>query len=183
MITYLTKMAGIGAAFVVSLWIAPLPDASRIQIPEPKYTVEGSPTERILPRNAPNNALQASKPATPTVTTPEPRTCSQWAEYGRQFGWPETELAMLATIMGRESGCLPDAVGDNGASRGLLQLHCPTWVQPSQFWPNGWAAAQGFNVTCDDLHEPATNLALGFLIWAGVEGSDGGWWNWTTYRP
>ena len=183
MITYLAKMAGIGAAFVVSLWVAPLPDASRIRLPEPRYTVEGLPTERILPANAPRNASTTSKPATPTTMPPTPRTCSEWAEYGRAYGWPETELATLTVIMGRESGCRPEAVGDNGASCGLLQIHCPTWVEPSRNFASGWANYHGYPITCNDLHDPATNLAIGFLIWAGVEGSGGGWWNWTTYRP
>lgn len=183
MMTYLTKMAGIGAAFVVSLWIAPLPDGSRISVPEPRYTLEGSPTARILPANAPTRPSNASKTTTPTTTPSTVKTCLQWAEYGRQFGWPESEIATLTVIMGRESGCQPEAIGDYGASRGLLQLHCPTWVEPSKYWPTGWANAHGFNVTCNDLHNPDTNLAIGFLIWAGVEGSSGGWWNWTTYTP
>ena len=181
--TYFLKLAGIGAAFAGSLWVAPLPDASRITLPEPRYTVEGLPTERILPPNVPTSPPDAPKPATPTTVPPTPKTCSQWAEWGRGYGWPESEMATLATIMGRESGCTVEAVGDNGASRGLLQIHCPTWVEPSRAWPTGWAAAHGLNITCDDLHDPGINLGIGFLIWAGVEGSSGGWWNWTTYTP
>lgn len=183
MITYLAKMAAIGLACAGSLWIAPLPDPARIPPPVHDYTLDGSPTWRIVPSEAPTRPVVERKPPTPATIPPAPRTCSEWAEYGRQYGWPQTELATLAVIMGRESGCQPAAIGDRGASRGLLQLHCPTWVEPSRHWPTGWAAAHGFNVTCDDLHNPDTNLALGFLIWAGVKGSSGGWWNWTTYTP
>jgi hypothetical protein len=183
MITYLTKMAAIGLAFAGSLWIAPVPDIGHLPLPVHTYTEVGSPTWRISPPQAPISPAIASKPATPVTVAPTPKTCSEWAEYATRYGWPASEVATLTVIMGRESGCQPEAIGDNGASRGLLQIHCPTWVQPSRHWPTGWAAAHGFNVTCDDLHKPNYNLAIGFLIWAGVEGSSGGWWNWTTYTP
>jgi hypothetical protein len=182
MISYLTKMASIGAAFVVSLWIFPLPAGTSTSLPAPRYPTVNA-TRTNLPANTATRPPIAPKPATPTVITPTPKTCSEWAQYGTRFGWPQSEIATLTVIMGRESGCQPGAIGDQGSSRGLLQLHCPTWVQPNKFWPNGWAAAQGFDVTCNDLLNPDTNLALGFLIWAGVPGSSGGWWNWTTYRP
>jgi hypothetical protein len=183
MIGYYLKMAGVGLAWVGVLWWGLAPDVKHPTPTSLYYAVEGETVADYVPVPAPRNASDAPKPATPTVTTPGPKTCSEWAEYGRKFGWPEIELSTLTVIMGQESACNPAAVGDNGASRGLLQIHCPTWVQPSKYWPNGWAAAHGFNVTCDGLHDPATNLAIGLLIWAGVEGSDGGWWNWTTYRP
>jgi hypothetical protein len=183
MIPYLVKMAAIGAAFAASLWVAPLPDTERMATPTHGYTVEGLPTARIAPPEAATSPVAAPKPATPTTAAPPARTCPEWAEYGRRFGWPETELTTLAVIMRRESACTTGAVGDGGDSRGLLQIHCPTWVAKSRYWPNGWAAAHGFNVTCDDLNHPDTNLAIGFLIWAGVEGSAGGWGNWSTWRP
>ena len=184
MIGNLGTLAAIVGAFVVSLIVAPLPNGDRITLPPPRYTVEGSPTERILPPLAPTSPLDASNPPTPTtVPLPPIGACSAWAGYALGFGWPAVEAPQLARIMFLESTCNPAAVGDGGDSRGLLQIHCPTWVEPSQNWPTGWAAANGYPITCDDLHDPATNLAIGFLIWAGVEGSGGGWWNWTTYTP
>lgn len=175
---YLTKLLGVGALFIVSLWIAPLPDPG--EPIGPLWDTDYAPPAAILP---PTSPVETTKPATPTTTTPTPVLCSEWAEYGRRFGWPENEIDQLTVIMGLESGCNPSAIGDNGNSYGLLQLHCPTWVAKSTYWPNGWAAANGYPITCNDLLDPATNLAIGFLIWAGVPGSSGGWWNWTTYKP
>lgn len=183
MIAYLAKMAALGLAGIGILWWGPAPDVRNPGTYEAAYSVEGLPTEYVVHPLAPRSSSDAPKTPTPTSVAHTPKTCSEWARYGRRFGWPETELATLAVIMGRESGCTPEIVGDGGASIGLLQLHCPTWVQPSKYWPNGWAAHHGFNVTCESLKNPDTNLALGFLIWAGVEGSGGGWWNWTTYTP
>jgi hypothetical protein len=164
----------VGAAFVVSLWVSPLPN------PQP----DAAPTNTMVPANTVYSPLDASKAATPT-TVPQPQIgdCGAWAGYALGFGWPATEAPQLAQIMRLESGCNPYAVGDNGNSYGLLQIHCPTWVARSTHWPTGWAAANGYPITCNDLLDPATNLAIGFLIWAGVPGSGGGWWNWTTYRP
>jgi hypothetical protein len=183
MITYTAKMVALGLAWAGILWWGPAPDVRDPSNPNTEYSIEGLPTEYVVHPLAPTGTPDAPKTPTPTSLTPTPRTCSEWAAYGQRFGWPDTELATLTVIMGRESGCQPQAVGDSGASIGLLQIHCPTWVQPSSNWPTGWAAHHGFNVTCDDLKHPDTNLALGFLIWAGVEGSGGGWWNWTTYTP
>jgi hypothetical protein len=162
----------------VSVWIAPLPSAPlKTPLPAPVYR-STSPVE------APSVPVVERKPPTPTtVPTPPIGACGAWAGYALAFGWPGVEAPQLAEIMRRESACTPNAIGDNGNSYGLLQIHCPTWVQPSTYWPNGWAAANGYSITCNDLLHPATNLALGFLIWAGVPGSSGGWWNWTTYTP
>lgn len=164
----------VGAAFVVSLWISPLPNPD----------TDAAPTPTMVPANTVYKPIDASKPATPT-TVPQPPNgaCSAWADYATGFGWPAIETPQLAKIMRLESGCTPTAIGDNGNSYGLLQINCPTWVLPSTHWPTGWAAANGYPITCNDLLDPQTNLAIGFLIWAGIPGSSGGWWNWTTYTP
>lgn len=169
MIGYAPIAALVAAAFGVSLWIAPLPDL---------------PNTAIVPPNTVYSPVEAIEPLTAT-TVPEPAVgdCGAWAGYALSYGWPATQTAQLAEIMRLESGCNPAAVGDGGNSYGLLQIHCPTWVAKSTFWPQGWAAATGYPITCQNLLDPATNLAIGFLIWAGVEGSGGGWWNWTTYTP
>ena len=183
MIAYTAKMVALGLAWAGILWWGPAPDIKHATPTSVYYAVEGNTTADYVPVPASTGTPDAPKTPTPTSVTPTAKTCSEWAAYGQRFGWPDTELATLTVILGRESGCQPGAVGDSGASIGLLQLHCPTWVQPSSNWPTGWAAHHGFNVTCEDLKNPDTNLALGFLIWAGVEGSAGGWWNWTTYTP
>lgn len=174
MIAYTPLAALVAAAFGISLWIAPLPDV------QPDTT----PPATMVAPNTVYSPVQAPKP--PTVTTvPYPAVghCGAWAGYALGYGWPATQTPQLAEIMRLESGCDPSAIGDGGNSYGLLQIHCPTWVAKSTFWPDGWAAANGYPITCADLLDPATNLGIGFLIWAGVEGSGGGWWNWTTYRP
>ena len=169
MIGYAPIAALVAAAFGVSLWIAPLPDL---------------PNTAIVPPNTVYSPLQALKlPSPTTVPYPAVGHCGEWAGYALGLGWPSVEAPQIAEIMRLESGCNPAAVGDGGNSYGLLQIHCPTWVEPSTAWPQGWAAVNGYPITCQDLLNPATNLGIGFLIWAGVEGSGGGWWNWTTYRP
>lgn len=166
----------VGSALtVLSFWVAPLPDIPPTAVPPTVY-------EAVEAVSSPSDAF---KPGIPTTVprTPKNGDCGGFVELAFTVGWPRSEAHNLAFIMAAESACYTDAVGDNGNSRGLLQIHCPTWVAKTTFWPDGWAAANGYPITCDDLHEPRTNLAVGFLIWAGVEGSSGGWRNWTTWRP
>jgi hypothetical protein len=174
MIAYTPLAALVAAAFGISLWIAPLPDV------QPDSQVAAT----IVAPNTVYSPVEAPKPPTPT-TVPYPAVgdCGAWADYAVGFGWPRVEARQIAEIMHLESRCDPTAIGDGGNSYGLLQIHCPSWVAKSTYWPDGWAAANGYPITCQDLLDPATNLGIGFLIWAGVEGSGGGWWNWTTYRP
>jgi len=174
MIAYTPLAALVAAAFGISLWIAPLPDV------QPNTEVAAT----IVAPNTVYSPVEAPKPPTAT-TVPYPAVgdCGAWADYAVGFGWPRVEARQIAKIMHAESRCNPAAIGDGGNSYGLLQIHCPSWVAKSTYWPDGWAAANGYPITCQDLLDPATNLGIGFLIWAGVEGSGGGWWNWTTYRP
>jgi soluble lytic murein transglycosylase-like protein len=174
MIAYTPLAALVAAAFGISLLIAPLPDV------QPDSQVAAT----IVAPNTVYSPVEAPKPLTPT-TVPYPAVgdCGAWADYAVGFGWPRVEARQIAEIMHLESRCDPTAIGDGGNSYGLLQIHCPSWVAKSTYWPDGWAAANGYPITCQDLLDPATNLGIGFLIWAGVEGSGGGWWNWTTYRP
>ena len=169
----LFAMVFAGAALIVSLWVTP----------NPELQPSAAPTK--MAPNTVYSPVDAFKPETVATVPPSPTpgNCAEYVGLALSVGWPASEAPQLAEIMRKESGCYPDAVGDNGASRGLLQIHCPTWVAKTTYWPDGWAAVNGYPITCDDLHTPETNLAIGFLIWAGVEGSGGGWWNWTTYRP
>ena len=171
------SVLALGSALTaLSLWVAPLPD--------PTPTVAVPPTV-YKPVEAVSSPSDASN--TPTATTvpqgPFSGDCDGFVALALTVGWPAVEARQLREIMVAESACDPAAVGDGGASRGLLQIHCPTWVERTRFWPDGWAAVNGYPITCNDLHEPRTNLAVGFLIWAGVKGSSGGWWNWSTYTP
>lgn len=171
---YAPLAALVAAAFGVSLWIAPLPD------PKPDLPPPGT----IVPPNTVYRPIEAPKRVSPTtVPVPAVGNCGAWAQHATTYGWPATQTDQLAKIMHAESRCNPTSIGDGGNSYGLLQIHCPTWVAKSTFWPQGWAAANGYPITCQNLLDPATNLGIGFLIWAGVPGSGGGWWNWTTYTP
>lgn len=163
-------------AVVVSLWVAPLPSNPPTDaVPPTVYeAVEAIPS----PSDASNTPT-----ATSVALTPKDGDCAGFVALALSVGWPQSEAHNLAYIMHAESACTVGAVGDSGNSRGLLQIHCPTWVAKTTYWPDGWAAANGYPITCDDLHEPRTNLAVGFLIWAGVKGSSGGWDNWSTWRP
>ncbi len=84
--------------------------------------------------------------------------------------------------MRRESACQPDAIGDwtRGGSFGLMQLHVPTWCLRSKYWPEGWLSVHGSvgPDNCTGLLDPATNLAAALLIQR-----EGGWSQWTTWRP
>ena len=174
-VTGLVGFAGmVSVLTVLSLWVAPLPNPTPV-VPPTVY----------VPANTVSSPIDASKPGTPTTVPRSPidGDCGGYVALALDMGWPATEAHNLGFIMHAESACTTGAVGDNGNSRGLLQIHCPTWVAKTTYWPDGWAAVNGYPITCDDLHDPRTNLAVGFLIWAGVEGSSGGWRNWTTWRP
>lgn len=71
--------------------------------------------------------------------------------------------------------CLPDAIGDNGESFGLMQINS-FWCQPSRYWPEGYLQAFGLVNDCSDLMLPRTNLKVAWHIAANH-----GWANWTTY--
>jgi hypothetical protein len=161
-----------GAALVISLCNTPIeerPGAAPTTVPALAVL---RPVDASKPQTAPETPLE-----------PTPGNCAEYVGLALTIGWPATEAPQLAQIMRSESRCYPDRIGDQGNSYGLLQIHCPTWVAKTRYWPEGWAAVNGYPITCTDLLDPKTNLAIGFLIWAGVEGSSGGWWNWTTYRP
>jgi len=168
----------VGLLLAFSLWIAPLPST-------PLEPVLRDPVYRSTSPSKPPSSPQVAG-TSPTVTSRPPVAvgdCGAWAAYATRYGWPSSQTAQLAKIMHRESRCDPTQIGDQGNSYGLLQIHCPSWVAKSTYWPDGWAAANGYPITCQDLLDPATNLALGFLIWSGVPGSSGGWSAWTTYNP
>jgi hypothetical protein len=167
----------IGGLFVLSLMLSPLPSATPA-VSRLVYRSTLAPLAPTSPVAAPNTPTTAT--ATPT---PVDGSCASYVGLGLGLGWPSSEAAQLAEIMRSESGCTTTAVGDGGHSIGLLQIHCPTWVQPSTNWPAGWTAAHGMPLTCDQLHDPRTNLAVGLMIWRGLPGSGGGWHNWSTYTP
>ena len=72
--------------------------------------------------------------------------------------------------------CLPDAIGDNGTSFGLMQIN-RFWCEPNRYWPNGYLQTFGMLDDCAQLLDPLTNLTVAWHIAANH-----GWPNWTTYE-
>lgn len=64
------------------------------------------------------------------------RLCAEWG----------ADVAIIAGMVDKESGWNPDAVGDNGHSIGLLQLH---------------DAGLGYGLSADLRRDPETNLRVG----------------------
>jgi len=132
------------------------------------------------PENTRQEAAGSDETAPPAVTVPP--SCEDYVGLAWALGWPKAELGTLADVMHAESRCQADAIGDvaRGGSFGLMQVHVPTWCQGSKYWPGGWLAAHGSvgPHECEKLLDPATNLAAALLIQR-----EGGWQQWTTWRP
>jgi hypothetical protein len=128
---------------------------------------------------APSSPQAAPKPATPT-TTPTPTGCAFYVNMARSVGWPETELATLGRVMHAESGCNPQAHGDQtlGDSLGLMQIHTDSWCEPNRYWPAGYLQTWAVLDDCRQLLDPFVNLYAALLVWR-----EGGWTQWTTWQP
>jgi hypothetical protein len=74
-----------------------------------------------------------------------------------------------------ESACLPNAIGDNGQSFGLMQIN-DYWCTSNKYWPRGYLQTQGMLDDCVELLDPLTNLWAAWHISTRY-----GWENWTTY--
>ena len=103
--------------------------------------------------------------------------CSEWADTAVRAGFQLDDLRTALQVMELESMCLPGAIGDNGDSFGLMQIHTPTWCQPNKYWPRGYLQTKGMINDCRELLEPLTNIWVAWHI-----ASNYGWQNWTTYR-
>jgi hypothetical protein len=167
--TALTKMLIAG---LVSLYAWVLVDPSQT-----------SPTTQAVPATVPatthySPAVATTTP-TPTTTAPLPAAgdCDGWVAIAWHVGWPDVALDTLERAMRLESGCDPAAVGDNGKSVGLLQIHMPSWCTPNRYWPAGWMQTHGLG-DCQSLYDPITNLRVGLAMWEGWTGARAGWHHW-----
>ena len=169
--TAVGKLIGALMASVYAMFIVALPTA-----PDAPDTV---PTTVYTPATSVQNAPVATNPPTPTITAPLPPAgdCEAYVGIAYAVGWPVDALDTLKLAMQLESGCDPAAVGDDGDSIGLLQIHCPTWGTPSRNWPVGWMQHYGWG-DCDDLTNPIVNLTVGLAIYEGWTGSTPGWQHW-----
>jgi hypothetical protein len=153
-------------------------------------------TEATMAIVAPLPMAVASAPTAPITVdiTPDPivllaevpqlSQCAQWTQTALQAGWDTEHLHRLGYIIWRESRCQPDALNStdpNSGSYGLTQIN-GFWCRPSRYNPDGWLQAQGLLSTCDDLHDPLTNLTAARAIWDYAEDRGCGWSPWTTQR-
>ena len=163
---FIGLVAGLWGLFAVTL-----PEA-----PKPAETVK---TTVYAPATSVQMLQVASNSPTPATTTPLQAAgdCEAWVGVAYGIGWPIAALDTLKLAMQLESGCNPQAVGDDGDSIGLLQINCPTWATPNANWPIGWMQHYGMG-DCESLLDPVTNLRVGLMIWEGWEGSTPGWHHW-----
>lgn len=122
---------------------------------------------------------------TPSDTSGSPQTspmvwngpgCREWADTALRAGFVLNDLWIALQVAELESGCLPGAIGDNGQSFGLMQIHTPTWCQPNKYWPRGYLQTKGMIDDCSELLDPLTNLWVAWHI-----ATQYGWENWSTY--
>jgi len=102
--------------------------------------------------------------------------CQEWADTALRAGFVLDDLWVALQVAELESGCLPNAIGDNGQSFGLMQIHTPSWCQPNKYWPRGYLQTQGMIDDCTELFDPLTNLWVAWHI-----ATKYGWENWSTY--
>ena len=113
------------------------------------------------------------------VTTMPPYTgpgCQEWADTALRAGFVLDDLWIALQVAELESMCLPDVVGDNGDSFGLMQIHTPSWCKPTKYWPRGYLQTQGMIDDCTELFDPLTNMWVAWHI-----ATKYGWENWSTY--
>ena len=113
------------------------------------------------------------------VTTMPPYTgpgCQEWADTALRGGFVLDDLWIALQVAELESGCLPGAIGDNGDSFGLMQIHTPSWCKPTKYWPRGYLQTQGMIDDCTELFDPLTNMWVAWHI-----ATKYGWENWSTY--
>lgn len=80
----------------------------------------------------------------------------------RQAGFTGTSLLTIVAIAGAESGWRSDAVGDQGTSFGLTQVHLPAHPQ----------------YTAEQMFDPVQNMAAAWEISGGGQN----WHPWTTFN-
>ena len=138
----------------------------------PESTVYSPDVDSGTPPDAIGSDYSAETPPPPY----QGPGCAEWADTALRGGFTQADLTVALQVMELESGCLPDAIGDNGDSFGLMQIHTPTWCKPNKYWPRGYLQTKGILSDCVELLEPLVNLHAAWHI-----SSNYGWENWTTY--
>lgn len=87
-------------------------------------------------------------------------------------GWPLKTIPEALDVMHCESRRIPNRIGDQGKSRGLLQIQ---WTLPANTW-GGWRnVPEMSNLKTADIMDPLINLRAGLIIYQNF----GGWNAWT----
>ena len=124
----------------------------------------------------PTTEAPLATPQNGTIAPYEGPGCAEWAPLALEAGFTPSDLPTALQVMELESMCLPDVIGDNGESFGLMQINS-FWCQPSRYWPEGYLQTFGLVNDCSDLMLPRTNLIVAWHIAANH-----GWPNWTTFE-
>lgn len=125
--------------------------------------------------------LEASESPSTAPTTSVPAvegSCPTLIPYALAEGFTQPEAELLARIGWHESRCQEDVLGDltKGVSWGILQIHGPTWCEPSRYWPDGYLQATLIVESCGDLLNPAIAVKAARAIFL-----EGGFRQWSTY--
>jgi hypothetical protein len=121
-----------------------------------------------------------TRPEAPETTETARRgICPPVYDTALLVGFTPDQSALLDRIAWHESRCLTDARGDltKGVSHGILQIHGPSWCEPSRYWPDGYLQTKGILDTCEDLYDPEISVLAARLIWM-----EGGFEQWSTYE-
>jgi hypothetical protein len=166
--TLITKAIWASLIALSGLFAVNVPNVAK----QPQTPIQAAATSVTMPQ-------VASKPTPLPSSTPpiQAGNCHAFIGLAYGIGWPAAALDTLELAMRLESGCDPYAVGDNGNSIGLMQIHMPTWCTPNDNWPVGWMQHYNLGI-CGDLFNPKTNLLVALAIWEGWTGSTPGWQHW-----
>lgn len=109
-----------------------------------------------------------------------PQSCAEITRLAPLAGFTEAESAILGRIAWLESRCETRIVGDvdHGGSHGILQVHGPSWCEPTRYWPDGYLQAALVLDTCADLYDPWIAVQAAKAIYLET----GGFHPWTTYK-
>ena len=137
------------------------------------------PIDELGRPTIPSTRYEAPRPVSeaPTPTTvPRVGVCWPVYAYALEAGFTPDEALILDRIAWLESRCDAYAVGDAGASLGLLQIHAPSWCTPNRWNPVGYLQAALVLDSCEELFDPvvAVKAARAIYVYGGFE-------QWSTY--
>ena len=153
--------------------LAVLPPDSQFEPTTPSASIV-DPWRELPAPERPQRPLSAPQTS---ATAPE-GYCPQIIALAKTEGFTPEETALLARIAWLESRCDEKILGDLdlGISWGILQIHGPTWCEPSRYWPSGYLQAALILDTCDELLDADVAVKAARAIV-----NEGGFEQWSTY--